>query len=170
LTLLAAPVIGILVTSAHRAVLKTRWPWLGGVIALVIWLPNLVWQFASGWPQLAMASALHQQNTSTAGGDAALVDGGTAVVGGDVVAGVVVGGSVVVGAAVVGGVVVVGAEVVVVAVTVATFVLEVSSPIAAPMPPRTTVAATAQAMTCFQRARFRKLRQGFMRLPPLSAL
>jgi hypothetical protein len=66
LTLLAALVIGILVTPAHRAVMKTRWPWLGGVIALVIWLPNLVWQFASGWPQLTMASALHQQNTSTA--------------------------------------------------------------------------------------------------------
>jgi 4-amino-4-deoxy-L-arabinose transferase-like glycosyltransferase len=66
LTLLAALVIGILVTSAHRAVITTRWPWLGGVTALVIWLPNLVWQFAHGWPQLTMASALHQQNTSTA--------------------------------------------------------------------------------------------------------
>jgi 4-amino-4-deoxy-L-arabinose transferase-like glycosyltransferase len=66
LTLLAALVIGILVTPAHRAVMKTRWPWLGGVIALVIWLPNLVWQGANGWPQLTMASALHQQNTSTA--------------------------------------------------------------------------------------------------------
>ena len=64
LTLLAALVIGILVTSAHRAVLATRWPWLGGIIALAIWLPNLAWQFASGWPQLTMASALHQQNTS----------------------------------------------------------------------------------------------------------
>jgi Dolichyl-phosphate-mannose-protein mannosyltransferase len=66
LILLAALVIGILVTPAHRAVMKTRWPWLGGVIALVIWLPNLAWQFASGWPQLTMASALHQQNTSAA--------------------------------------------------------------------------------------------------------
>jgi hypothetical protein len=64
LTLLAALVIGILVTPAHRAVIKTPWPWLGGVIALAIWLPNLVWQFANGWPQLTMASALHQQNTS----------------------------------------------------------------------------------------------------------
>jgi hypothetical protein len=64
LTLLAALVIGIIVTSVHRAVLKTRWPWLGGVIALVIWLPNLAWQIANGWPQLTMASALHQQNTS----------------------------------------------------------------------------------------------------------
>ena len=66
LTLIAALAIGVLVTSAHRAVMKTRWPWLGGVIALVIWLPNLAWQSASGWPQLTMASALHQQNTSAA--------------------------------------------------------------------------------------------------------
>jgi hypothetical protein len=66
LTLLAALVIGILVTPAHRAVMKTRWPWLGGVIALVIWLPNLVWQFANGLPQATMASALHQNNISAA--------------------------------------------------------------------------------------------------------
>jgi hypothetical protein len=65
LTLLAALVVGILVTSAHRAVLRTPWPYLGGLIALVIWLPNLIWQFANGWPQLTMASALHQENTST---------------------------------------------------------------------------------------------------------
>ena len=64
LTLLAALVVGILVTPAHRAVIRTPWPWLGGLIALAIWLPNLVWQFASGWPQLTMASALHHENTS----------------------------------------------------------------------------------------------------------
>jgi hypothetical protein len=102
---------------------------------------------------------------ATAGG---AVGENAAVVDGDVVGGVVVGRSVVVGAAVVGGVVVVGAAVVVVAVPVATFVLEVPSPIAALMPPRTTIAATTQAMACFQRARFRKLRQGFMRLPTYS--
>jgi Dolichyl-phosphate-mannose-protein mannosyltransferase len=66
LTLLGALIIGILVTPAHRAVMRTWWPWLGGIIALVIWLPNLIWQFASGWPQLTMASALHQQNASAA--------------------------------------------------------------------------------------------------------
>ncbi|MFC6703999.1 glycosyltransferase family 39 protein [Flexivirga alba] len=66
LTLLATLVIGIALTSAHRGVLASRWPWFGGVIALLIWLPNLVWQFANGWPQLTMASALHAENTSTA--------------------------------------------------------------------------------------------------------
>jgi hypothetical protein len=47
-------------------VLRTRWPWLGAGIAAVIWAPNIIWQATHGWPQLAMASALHQQNTSTA--------------------------------------------------------------------------------------------------------
>jgi 4-amino-4-deoxy-L-arabinose transferase-like glycosyltransferase len=65
-TLIGALVIGILVTSAHRRVLATPWPWLGGLIALVIWAPNLAWQFANGWPQATMANALHHQNTSTA--------------------------------------------------------------------------------------------------------
>jgi hypothetical protein len=61
--LIAALVVGIAV-SAQRGVLLTRWPWLGGLVALVIWAPNLAWQTAHGWPQVTMASALHQQNTS----------------------------------------------------------------------------------------------------------
>lgn len=65
-TLIGGLVAGLLVTRAHRRVLATRWPWLGGLLALAIWAPNLAWQFAHGWPQLTMASALHQQNTSAA--------------------------------------------------------------------------------------------------------
>jgi Dolichyl-phosphate-mannose-protein mannosyltransferase len=65
-TLLGAIVVGLLVTSAHRRVFATPWPWLGGLIALAIWAPNLAWQFANGWPQATMANALHQQNSSTA--------------------------------------------------------------------------------------------------------
>ncbi len=63
--LVGALVIGI-AASAHRGVLRTRWPWLGGAVALVIWAPNLVWQAMNGWPQATMATALHQQNTSLA--------------------------------------------------------------------------------------------------------
>src|SRR5262249_61702417 len=63
--LLAGLALGILV-SEHRPVLRTRWPWLGAGIAAVIWAPNLIWQATHGWPQLAMGSALHQQNTSVA--------------------------------------------------------------------------------------------------------
>ena len=55
-----------LFASAQRAVLWTRWPWLGAGIAAVIWAPNLIWQATHGWPQLAMSAALHRQNTSPA--------------------------------------------------------------------------------------------------------
>ena len=55
-----------LFASAQRAVLRTRWPWLGAGIAAVIWAPNLIWQATHGWPQLAMSAALHRQNTSPA--------------------------------------------------------------------------------------------------------
>jgi 4-amino-4-deoxy-L-arabinose transferase-like glycosyltransferase len=63
--LVLAILAGIAVTR-YRVVLRTRWPWLGGIIAAVIWAPNLGWQATHGWPQLQMASALHQQNNSVA--------------------------------------------------------------------------------------------------------
>jgi Dolichyl-phosphate-mannose-protein mannosyltransferase len=63
--LLICLTVGLL-ASAQRSVLLTRWPWLGAGIAAVIWAPNLIWQAAHGWPQLAMSAALHQQNTSPA--------------------------------------------------------------------------------------------------------
>jgi hypothetical protein len=63
--LVAGILVGVLL-SPHRVVLRTRWPWLGGVIALAIWAPNLAWQFANGWPQATMASAIHHQNNSAA--------------------------------------------------------------------------------------------------------
>ncbi|MGD0925149.1 MAG: glycosyltransferase family 39 protein [Streptosporangiaceae bacterium] len=63
--LLICLAVGLL-ASAQRAVLRTRWPWLGSAIAAVIWGPNLIWQATHGWPQLAMSAALHRQNTSPA--------------------------------------------------------------------------------------------------------
>ncbi len=61
--LLIALAVGVLF-SAQRPVLRTRWPWLGAVIAAAIWAPNAIWQATHGWPQLAMSAALHEQNTS----------------------------------------------------------------------------------------------------------
>jgi 4-amino-4-deoxy-L-arabinose transferase-like glycosyltransferase len=63
--LLAGLAVGILV-SGYRSVLRTRWPWLGAGLAAVIWAPNVIWQATHGWPQLAMASALHQENSTAA--------------------------------------------------------------------------------------------------------
>jgi len=63
LLLLVAIGLGVLL-SRQAGALRTRWPWLGAAIAAVIWAPNLIWQATHGWPQLAMASVLHQQNNS----------------------------------------------------------------------------------------------------------
>jgi len=63
--LLAGVALGILV-SGYRSALRTRWPWLGAGLAAVIWAPNVIWQATHGWPQLAMASALHQENSTVA--------------------------------------------------------------------------------------------------------
>jgi len=61
--LLVALAVGMLLTT-QRPVLRTKWPWLGSGIALLIWAPDLIWQATHGWPQLAMSSALHQENSS----------------------------------------------------------------------------------------------------------
>lgn len=42
---------GLLLTS-HRALLRTRGPWIAAAIALVLFVPHIVWQMANGWPTL----------------------------------------------------------------------------------------------------------------------
>jgi hypothetical protein len=41
-----------LVSSPERGWLRTRWPWLAVALALVLFLPNLVWQVQHGFPTL----------------------------------------------------------------------------------------------------------------------
>ena len=83
LLLLITLAVGI-VCSRYRPVLRTRWPWLGAGIATVIWAPNVIWQATHGWPQLAMASALHQSGSTptdyAAGVPAQLVFAGLLVI------------------------------------------------------------------------------------------
>jgi 4-amino-4-deoxy-L-arabinose transferase-like glycosyltransferase len=43
--------VGIGATSA-RARLRTRWPWLGGAVALALLAPYAAWERANGWPTL----------------------------------------------------------------------------------------------------------------------
>ena len=42
-------IAGLLLTSARRYFLG-RWLWLGGAAAALIFLPNVLWQIAHGWP------------------------------------------------------------------------------------------------------------------------
>lgn len=43
--------LGLLLTE-NRAVLRSRWIWLGGCLAFLLFLPNLLWQVAHGWATL----------------------------------------------------------------------------------------------------------------------
>jgi Dolichyl-phosphate-mannose-protein mannosyltransferase len=63
--LLICLAIGLL-GPARRAVLRTRWPWLAAGLAALIWAPNVIWQASHGWPEVTMAGALHQLNTTRA--------------------------------------------------------------------------------------------------------
>ena len=53
----AALLIGVLAVGP-RAALRSRWPWLGGAVALALWAPNLVWQAAHGFPMFAIAASI----------------------------------------------------------------------------------------------------------------
>src|SRR6202522_554400 len=47
----AALVVGLLLTQ-QRKLLASKWIWIGGAIALAIFLPNLIWEATHGWPQV----------------------------------------------------------------------------------------------------------------------
>lgn len=61
-----AIVAGLLLTS-HRRVLLNKWLWLGGLVAFLIFLPNLVWNIQNHWPFLEL-----MRNIRTEGRDVQL--------------------------------------------------------------------------------------------------
>lgn len=61
--LLVALVAGLLLVGPRR-LLVSRWVLGGAAVALVVGLPNLVYQAANGWPQLTMGRALADNNAS----------------------------------------------------------------------------------------------------------
>jgi hypothetical protein len=56
--LLGAGLVGGLLLARRWYVFRSRWLWLGGLVALLIWAPNLAWQAANDLPQLEMARAI----------------------------------------------------------------------------------------------------------------
>ena len=46
-------VVGLLLTP-HRKYILSKWLWLGGLIAFVIFLPYFLWQFQHDWPMLEL--------------------------------------------------------------------------------------------------------------------
>jgi hypothetical protein len=62
--LLAALLAGVLVVGPRPA-LRSRWPWLGAVLALVLWAPNVIWQLTHGLPQLELSRAIAGGSSGT---------------------------------------------------------------------------------------------------------
>jgi hypothetical protein len=65
--LLFAILLGVLLAPACRAQLRTPYPWLGGVMAILLWLPNLGWQFMNGWPVLGLGADIAEEFGGVAG-------------------------------------------------------------------------------------------------------
>jgi hypothetical protein len=59
--------IGVGLLLYRRDVLRTAGPWLAAGVALVIALPNIVWQAVHGWPQFEMAAVLSDRTGGTLG-------------------------------------------------------------------------------------------------------
>jgi 4-amino-4-deoxy-L-arabinose transferase-like glycosyltransferase len=59
-----ALLVGVLI-SGPRRVLTTRWFPLGVALAVVIVAPNLWWQAANGWPEVALSSAIAAGGSGT---------------------------------------------------------------------------------------------------------
>jgi 4-amino-4-deoxy-L-arabinose transferase-like glycosyltransferase len=55
---LAATIGASLILLRRWDVLRQRGPWLAAAIAILLWLPNLLWQAEHGFPQIAMAQAI----------------------------------------------------------------------------------------------------------------
>ncbi|HJY43652.1 MAG TPA: glycosyltransferase family 39 protein [Propionibacteriaceae bacterium] len=65
--LLFAILLGLLLVRECRAQLRTPYPWLGGVIAILLWLPNLGWQFMNDWPVLGLGADIAEEFGGVAG-------------------------------------------------------------------------------------------------------
>ena len=59
--------VGVALERETRPVLRTAWPWLGGLVALVMWVPNLVWQAQHDWPAFAFTADIADEYGGVAG-------------------------------------------------------------------------------------------------------
>src|SRR5712692_6656528 len=50
---------GVLLTPMRKH-LRSPWPYLGGALAFLLFLPNLVWQAAHGWPTVEFVRRLNE--------------------------------------------------------------------------------------------------------------
>jgi hypothetical protein len=53
--------LGLLLTSQRKVFLQ-KWIWLGGLVALLVFLPNLLWEYRHGWPTYELLSNIKHSN------------------------------------------------------------------------------------------------------------
>ena len=51
--------VGVMLTPLRRH-LRTPWPFVGGGVALLIFMPNIVWQIQNGWPTASFVRDLNE--------------------------------------------------------------------------------------------------------------
>jgi len=62
--LVAGLAVAILLSPLRRA-LRSPWPWLGALTAVVIFAPNLYWQAVHGWPSIEFYRGVAERNVPT---------------------------------------------------------------------------------------------------------
>ena len=48
--------VGVALVRETRPALRTPWPWIAGLLALAMWVPNLLWQAQHDWPVLDLSA------------------------------------------------------------------------------------------------------------------
>jgi hypothetical protein len=61
-----AVVVGLLLTRDWKC-LSSKWLWLGGAVALAIFLPNLIWEAQHHWPQIEVVRNCQRLKNSPSG-------------------------------------------------------------------------------------------------------
>jgi 4-amino-4-deoxy-L-arabinose transferase-like glycosyltransferase len=61
LFLVAALLLAALLVPAARRQLRSPWLWGGVLLALALWIPNLLWQATHDWPQLTLAADIREE-------------------------------------------------------------------------------------------------------------
>ena len=57
------PAGGLRRLNRQWKVLRSPYLWIGAGVALLLWVPNLLWQADHGWPTLAMSGALQEKHS-----------------------------------------------------------------------------------------------------------
>lgn len=67
LLLAAGLAVAALALPALRGVYRSPWAWAGAGVAVLLWLPNLLWQARAGWPQLTLGADIADETRSVGG-------------------------------------------------------------------------------------------------------